>query len=162
MTEMESRATYGMLSKSILNNLATNNVSSGEIFLFSLHMQWGIVLGHPHDPKSVIAAEMLQRLTEMIQDEKRASQDDLKNIFNENRDGFLQIFKQISTRPHKPSLAWYLTWKEHCNLLLTKDPTPDNCFQLFWILRECMDLRRDEFLLSLTIIHETLLCAAAN
>src|SRR3954471_8951113 len=109
MTEQESRATYGMLSKSILNNLATNNVSSGEIFLFSLHMQWGIVLGHPHDQKSVIAAEMLQRLIEMIEDEKRASQDDLKKIFNENRDGFLQIFKQISTRPLKSSLAWYLS-----------------------------------------------------
>jgi hypothetical protein len=162
MTELESRATYGLLSKTILNTLASEDISSEAIFIFSLHMQWGIIMGHPQTHKSAIAEEMLKRLTERILKEKKQTQTDFKKVFIDNRDNFLKIFKQISIHPIKPGHAWYTTWKEHCNRLLSNEPTPETCFQLFLILKDCMDVKHEDFLLSITVIYETLLYATAT
>lgn len=162
MTELESRATYSLLSKTILNTLASKDISSEAIFIFSLHMQWGIIMGHPQTHKSTIAEEMLLRLTEIILKENKQTQTDFKKVFIDNRDNFLKIFKQISTHSIKPVHAWYITWKEHCNSLLSKEPTSEICFQLFLILKECMDVKHEDFLLSITIIYETLLYASTT
>lgn len=156
MTELEARATYGLLSKTILNTLANKDVDTESIFMFLLHMQWGIIMGHPEEEKIAIATEMLQRITEKILKEKRQAQTDFQTIFIVNRDSFLTIYKRVSAQSVKPGLTWYVNWKVHCNRLLASAPTSENCFQLFMVLKECMNVKQEEFLLSITVIHETL------
>jgi hypothetical protein len=156
MTELEARATYGLLSKTILDTLANKDVDTEAIFMFLLHMQWGIIMGHPEEEKTSIATEMLQRITEKILKEKRHAQTEFQVIFIDNRESFLTVYKQVSAHSGKPGLAWYVTWKEHCNRLLAAEPASENCFQLFMILKECMNVKQEEFLLSITVIHETL------
>jgi hypothetical protein len=119
-------------------------------------MQWGIIMGHPEEEKILIVTEMLQRITEKILREKKNVQTDFRNIFIDNRDSFLTVYEGICKYSAKPGLAWYSAWKDHCNTLLTAAPTSDNCFQLFLILRECMNVKQEEFLLVITVIHETL------
>lgn len=156
MTELEARSTYGLLSKTILHTLANKDVDTEAIFMFLLHMQWGIIMGHPHEEKIAIATAMLQRTKEKILQEKKQAQTYFQNIFIDNKDSFLTVFKGISAQPVKRGLAWYVTWREHCCRLLTTDAGTENCFQLFLILKECMNVKQEEFLLSITVIHETL------
>jgi hypothetical protein len=154
MTNLDSRKTYGLLSKTILHVLANEGNNDEQTFAFSLYMHWGIIMGHPDPDKIKLAAEILLRQTEKLPD-------DMKINFIDDRKTFLKIYKQASAPSIPAKFSWYTTWKKHCKELLKQGPSIENCLLLFAILNDCMELKHHEQLLSTTIIHETLLYVGA-
>jgi len=146
MTDLDSRKTYGLLSKTILQVLANDTISEDQIIAFTLHMQWGIIMAHPEPDKIKLAVEIVQR-------EAEKTPADMKQIYTDNKNSFLKIYKQAST----PKLDWHTRWSAHCIELFRQEPSIENCVQLFVIVKDCMGLNPSEWFLTITVIHETLL-----
>lgn len=155
--EPDIKATYGFISRTIIDILANDDVDTDKIFIFSLYMQWGIILGHPAplSQKEELIADILQWIaTEKRPNAKIFGPEKLHSLFLAHQRILTEIYKGISETPVLPEFEWYKGWEEYCAVILGKDPS--DWLSLLTILKESMKSEFENLHTSISLIRETL------
>lgn len=159
MTETALRHTYGLISGTIITTLAKEGVNDNKIYIFSLYMQWGIILGYPGSllQKKALAMAILQWLKTEIKPETLVPvPDELDKLCADNKDLLHEIYDNTRQAHVTPKLDWYHAWEQHCAALLLETPSFECSCSLLLILKDSLKLKFEALYASVTLIDDTL------
>jgi hypothetical protein len=141
------KATYGLVSRTIINVIARDEITREKLSIFSLYMHWAIIMGYPGSMtiKKQLIFDMLQRLAEQYpQESTEENTQRLKTLLADQKNLILEIYLNSKADAVEPALQWSKDWQQHCAAIFLADPSPDTCFQLFFILKDSLTFDSNE------------------
>ncbi len=158
MTDTVRKATYGLLSRTILSSLADEHISKERIEGFCLYMHWGIINQFPsavlpvHELTEVILQWISLRHPEIPVPETIAA---LKTLYYSKKDWLWSLDQKLNSPA--PGLPGYAAWAQHCGELLQQDASLSTCLQLMLVLKDSVPLTFTDTFTAVYMINETML-----
>lgn len=135
------KATYGLLSRSMIADLVNERLSKESLETYCLYMHWAIINSFPAAvlPARDLTSVILQWIT--LQDPSLATPEKAalyEQLYRERGKYVMWIDDQV--RAQGKSLAGYEVWASHCQAYLRQNATLAGCLQLIMIFKDSVPL----------------------
>lgn len=159
MQAADKKATYGLISRTIIKTLAKEGVNLEKASVFCLYMHWGIIKAYPNTlpEKKVLASRAMNWLLSQYPElSDPFIMEEVKKTAVFKKVVLKDIYSLINTNPVVLKLEWYKVWENHCAALFSKYPSYESFLQVITILQETMSLKSHEVFTAIYLVYETL------